>query len=118
MRARLIAGLVVLSFLWAGIFGHERPVLQAEPAIATFAAVADAGPAEQLQGSVEDHHLDDRPAQQADVSGDLPDASHQRWLRRAPPAGTGGPAAFQVRQRRSPDLDGLRRPPRVRTALT
>lgn len=106
MPSRVLAVFLALVLLWSGFTTFEAP-----HAAATVLAEVEGQPAP--AGSIEQHHLDDLPAQaQAEPMPELP------ALLATPPtmhdaAGTAGRPAGVLRAARSaPWLDGPLRPPR------
>jgi hypothetical protein len=80
MPIRVIAFLLCVVMLWSAVGTIEVPPVLVQPAPAQQQLVADAaGPAATHEGSVEHHHLDDLPSQQAhtnpatETPGMLPD---------------------------------------------
>ncbi|UUX95404.1 hypothetical protein [Aquabacterium sp. J223] len=102
----------VLTFLLAVVIAHNGfasfEALVAKPASVVPALALDA---DGVVGSVDDHHLDDRPG--APAASDAPDGALLANLPWQPQGGTplsrGAPPCFGV----SADPDPLFRPPRV-----
>ncbi len=107
MFPRVIALLLVLVLLWTGFSTHE----QATSLAAESAEEAWAG-APQAAGSVEDHHLDDLPAQaHVEHLADVPTLGAQRATLIEPGLATTRLRTYAEAVAPPPYLGGPQRPP-------
>jgi hypothetical protein len=112
MPSRVIAFFLALVLLWSGVSTIESPLPDARPAPEQPHAMGHAGQDPAHEGSVDDHHLDDVPAQASsdpppEPQSVFPDPMTARLLgaRLAPP---GAPALVALVP---PFLAGPLRPP-------
>ena len=105
MHARFLAALLALVLLWTGAWTHEVHAVRADadPAV----SVATTSPAD-VQGSIDDHHLDD----QGGATLDPLDSATPPRVSPAPFAIAARPVDAGDAPLCSPHLPGPQRPPR------
>ena len=104
MNARFLAALLALVLLWTGAWTHEVHAVRADadPVV----SVATKNPAD-VQGSIDDHHLDD----QGSATLDPLDGATPPGLSSAPFVARARPADAPDAPLCSPHLPGPQRPP-------
>lgn len=103
MHTRLFSALLALLLLWTGVWTHEVQVARADadPAVALSTGAAD------LDGSIDDHHLDD----QGGATLDPLDGAAPPRLGPAPFVARARPAVAPDAPLCAPHLPGPQRPP-------
>jgi hypothetical protein len=114
MPSRVIALLFAVVLLWSGLNPIEAPRGFAQPSAEGLQASAAAGgPEAEHAGSMDQHHLDDRPWQaQSESSAEPPGLVPMPLRSVAPRAGTARPGLPHCAAVTSPFLEGPLRPPR------
>ncbi|MBC7939368.1 MAG: hypothetical protein H7Z19_06310 [Chitinophagaceae bacterium] len=114
MLSRSVALFIAFVLFWSGFTTQEQALSPASIAGAQVGmAMTGDSPRHDPSGSVEDHHLDDQPAQ-AQVEGgmDLPVLIQHPAEAQAPVLAMVRPIPHVMAVWLTPTLDGLRRPPR------
>jgi hypothetical protein len=112
MFTRLVATFLALVLCWSRLSAQEHSPMASAGADGTVMLAQALSPYAGSDGSVDDHHLDDRPVQpHAESQADLPGLLPGGPALHAPELLMARPSPFAATMLRSPYLDGPQRPP-------
>lgn len=112
MYARIVASFLALVLCWSSLSAQELAPWGGAGADAALVSASQLSPYAGTDGSVDDHHLDDRPVQpQAEGQSDLPGLLPGCPALHAPALLMARPSPFSAAVLRPPYLDGPQRPP-------
>lgn len=112
MFARIVGSFLALVLCWSSLSAQELTPWGAAAADVAQVSASLLSPYAGSDGSVDDHHLDDRPVQpQAESQADLPGLLLGGPALHAPELLMARPSPFSAAVLRPPYLDGPQRPP-------